>query len=97
MQDVEDKVQKTFPTPIDKVSDDWLNISIRCGENSHRKTSQSFSFFPPPQWALADAHDTIDKTKKKKSVLPVERMHTILQKVRNSREIFVEFRKLLTR
>lgn len=33
------------------------------------------------QWALADARDTIDKTKKKKSVLPVDRMHTLLQKV----------------
>lgn len=32
------------------------------------------------QWALADARDTIDKTKKKKSVLPVDRMHSLLQK-----------------
>lgn len=38
------------------------------------------------QWALADARDTIDKTKKKKSVLPVDRMHSLLQKVIKARQ-----------
>ncbi|XP_055372277.1 protein son of sevenless [Condylostylus longicornis] len=49
IQDIEERVGKTFPKPI------------------HR-------------WALNDARDTIDKSKKKKSVLPVDRVHTMLQK-----------------
>lgn len=50
IQDIEDRVEKTFPTPID-------------------------------QWALKDARDSIDKSKKKKSILPVDRVHSMLQKV----------------
>ncbi|EDW27330.1 GL21232 [Drosophila persimilis] len=48
VQDVEEKVNKSFPTPID-------------------------------QWALKEANEAIN-SKKKKSVLPTERVHTLLQK-----------------
>ncbi|XP_017108861.2 protein son of sevenless isoform X1 [Drosophila bipectinata] len=48
VQDVEEKVNKSFPAPID-------------------------------QWALAEAKEVIN-SKKRKSVLPTERVHTLLQK-----------------
>ncbi|EDW77739.1 uncharacterized protein Dwil_GK24390 [Drosophila willistoni] len=48
VQDVEEKVNKSFPSPID-------------------------------QWALKEAHEVIN-SKKRKSVLPTERVHSLLQK-----------------
>ncbi|KAG4066062.1 hypothetical protein HA402_001309 [Bradysia odoriphaga] len=49
IQDIADRVGKTFPNPIEN-------------------------------WALQDARDTIDKSKKKKPVLPVEKIHSLLCK-----------------
>ncbi|XP_053691808.1 protein son of sevenless [Sabethes cyaneus] len=47
--DVDERIRRTFPTPIDK-------------------------------WALDEASQTIDKSKKKKTVFPADRVHTLLQK-----------------
>uniref|UniRef100_A0A182F0P6 Guanine nucleotide exchange factor for ras-like small gtpase n=1 Tax=Anopheles albimanus TaxID=7167 RepID=A0A182F0P6_ANOAL len=49
VMDVEERITRTFPNPIDR-------------------------------WALSEARDSIDKSKKKKPVLPVDRVHTLLQK-----------------
>lgn len=49
-KDIEDRVAKTFPTPIDK-------------------------------WALTEARATIDKSRKKKVVLPLNQIQNLLQKV----------------
>lgn len=42
--------------------------------------------FPNPieSWALREARETIDKSKKKKPVLPVDRIHLMLCKVRQT-------------
>lgn len=50
LKDIEDRVARTLPTPIDG-------------------------------WALTEARDTIDKSKKKKLVLPFNQIQNLLQKV----------------